>query len=561
MKKRVLSLVLALVMAASFTACGDAGSRDGGQDSVETNQSKTQQSQEKQSGTQQSGGTGSEDEIATVRLMGPKTIAATVGDIELADYASNPLYQIWAEQLLEAGVQLEVEPIANEQYDTVAKTRLASGNELPDLYMMSGDTSLRDLLAYGEADVVIDILKAVDEYDEDGSIRAFWNTYFPNLLPSYMSEAGALYAIPNAYTKVVIGADENYPGNPYGISIRLDWLEKIGVEYKEMMTVEELKDVLIRFQEEDVNGNGAKDEVLAVPMNSYTIGAAYGLFPGYDVTRGEYVNPWRDTDALNDYVKFMQELLAAGVIETSSMDGNYTSTTLAENRCAGLVDYQNGAWNEKNVPDENCVYAPVIITADGYTPQALFLERAAGVSGYFVIPSDSKNVKAVVTMLDTMYTEEFAEFYRYGREGVDYQVDETGSYVDTEDRAPNFQQTFGTALPMVQFNYVSKEFLATNPAKPQVKNDFYIWTMENYDKFNIVSWDYTPPMMTEDERAKAEDISSDLWTYQDETITKLILGEYDLNDLDDYVAEMDKLGMADQDSINQARLDRYISTK
>ena len=60
--------------------------------------------------------------------------------------------------------------------------------------------------------------------------------------------------------------------------INTKWLETLGMEIP--TTVEEFKEVLIAFRDEDPNGNGEKDEIplgIREPSSVYALGGAWGL--------------------------------------------------------------------------------------------------------------------------------------------------------------------------------------------------------------------------------------------------------------------------------------------
>ena len=54
--------------------------------------------------------------------------------------------------------------------------------------------------------------------------------------------------------------------------IRKDWADKLGKELP--TTTDELFDLLVAFQENDMNGNGEKDKVISVKLDSFQTGIA-----------------------------------------------------------------------------------------------------------------------------------------------------------------------------------------------------------------------------------------------------------------------------------------------
>ncbi len=65
-------------------------------------------------------------------------------------------------------------------------------------------------------------------------------------------------------------------------------------------------------------------------------------------------------------------------------------------------------------------------------------------------------------------------------------------------------------------------------------------------------------MMTPEELETESQYWTDLQTYMNETITRLALGQYSIDDLDQYIDKMKELGLEKMVAVYQARYDRYI---
>ena len=66
---------------------------------------------------------------------------------------------------------------------------------------------------------------------------------------------------------------------------------------------------------------------------------------------------------------------------------------------------------------------------------------------------------------------------------------------------------------------------------------------------------------TDEEVATLGKIQNDIKTYSSETLVKLCLGQYDVNNIDEYINTLKKLGLEDYVAIYQARHDRYMEAK
>ena len=103
------------------------------------------------------------------------------------------------------------------------------------------------------------------------------------------------------------------------INIRKDWLEKLGLEAPE--TAEEFVSVMKAFQENDMNGNGAADEIVTVDTSGdfFMTGIAQWFGVGnyltsVDVKNNKIVSPWYQ-DGIKDYLKYMNRLVEEGLME------------------------------------------------------------------------------------------------------------------------------------------------------------------------------------------------------------------------------------------------------
>lgn len=98
----------------------------------------------------------------------------------------------------------------------------------------------------------------MDEYG-DGTFNRFIHEKYPFMAQLTTAPDGNIYW----YTSVQAQTYEDKPAPTCRvINIRKDWLEKLGLEAPE--TAEEFISVMKAFQENDMNGNGAADEIVTV---------------------------------------------------------------------------------------------------------------------------------------------------------------------------------------------------------------------------------------------------------------------------------------------------------
>lgn len=572
-------------MLGSLTACGGAADSQSGQDQSASKQEGSQNQESQDNDSQKDDAAAKDDqELMTVHLLAKKDVdyaAGLKGDISKIE--EEPKFQYVQERLAEYGVKLEVEAVANEQFETVTTTRLASGNDLMDFFNAVGLGSA-DLVSYGESSVIADINEALAQYDEDGSVKAAWTKYFPDFEGKYTTEDGKLYWLPYMVRKVLTGTEMENLGSPRSLSIRKDWLDKIGVDYKIEWTPEELKEVLVRFREEDANGNGVADEVVALDISQWCSGIAQGFgigytfesqFVSYNTTTGEILNPWDSKEELAAYVTFMRELGDAGLLDSSMIgDSNYGEASLkllAENRAVLISEYSGEEWLEPQIPVENAEFAPIMVKT-AYAPLQTLEGMNTAYGMKFVINAKG-NVEAVVRMLDCIYSDDMIHFLSYGfcedygtatkdhvhnEDGTIANITRTDEEIQsgTSGWSAPMEQMLWDTLPRVAYVTMSYEDKLKERSH-EAKNEFMKFLYENPDAYEINECDYGTAMSTSEELSVAEELETTLQTYSSEAITNLILGDYSLDDLDKYIDEMKNLGMDDYVNVFKAKRERY----
>jgi len=599
MKKKLLSMLLASSMVMALVACGSKEVEE----SKEPSKSETKKEESKEEVKEEEP---EEKELKEVRIIAKKDTTLYYGvEFDLANIEEHPTFAYMNELMAKYGVKLVVEPVANDQFSTVITTRIGSGDIPMDFFQAAG-LSTSDVLEYGRAGVFMEINSLLEEYDEDGSVKKAWAEQWPDFEPAYTTPDGEIYFLPYIVKSPVMGDPQGlgHIGSTRGFRIRTDWLEKIGVDYKIEWTIDEIKDVLIQFREQDVNGNGVKDEIAAMDLEKwYGFAQAFGMgytwdgeFVSFNNTTGETLVPWYMKDNMIAFVEFMQELLAEGIILEEQIGqktwGDFTYGLAAENRVGLICDYWDNDQCEPYIPVEGAFMSPIVIDA-GFG-KMITVEGLGSAKGMKFVINGASDKEAMAGFLDCYYSDpEFTDLYRYGmpkdvaeRYGVVnwWDRDENGkvqgaeyfgvTYTEDEYKANPYicsvgiDYFFWDTLPRTVYNPQPYEDYVTYFATQQENNAegrkfdlnkdaARVWKYENYTKCDVNESDYSLAMATPEEEAKIAEIQTDLQTYSTETLTNLILGNYKLEDFDKYVAEMEKMGLSDYVKIYEDRRARY----
>ena len=496
-----------------------------------------------------------------LHLLGP---TRTNKYVKFEDREKYPVWKEIQKLLDDAGLQMEYELVPNEQYNVVIKTRMASGNNLPDIVNISAldNTTVLNLAKQG---VILDLNPLIDKYD-NGNIRNMYDKEFPFAKKATTSPDGKMYWFSNLHKKLYKGTEPA----PVALtmSIRKDWLDKLNIPVP--TTAEEYFQALKAMRERDANGNGQADEVLVYDPSGFggSIAQWFGLgtdITAVDVENKKVVSPWYQ-EGIKDYFRYLQKLAKEGILDTSLIGANaeQVQQKITDNKVASLHDYNLQTYREPTIRGGG-EYLPLmpLKAVDGIAPAAQ-LEPPFLVWQKYAITKDVKNPEAAIKFFDVVYSEKYADLMYWGIEGLTYKKESDGSKIfinnGTEEELAKTGQVTGntlmgdTVFPRVQFANLEFELSRV----PQYKADHQLKIM-NYKPY-FVNMNQNYLAIPDDKQLETKTkLLTNLTTYSSELATKLALGQKSLDQWDEYIAELKKLGLDQLIEIDQQLLDRYNS--
>lgn len=564
---RALAVLMALLISLSMAACAGGGSSESSKESVE---SSTEESSASESSGQET------TEPRKVSCVGMNYTNASRPWWSIENYPNWESGKAFDQKLAELNIELEIETIPNEQYEETMKTRLASNLDLPDI--IKGAGSKTDWLGYGQNGMIWNVTELLETYDADGSIMAFLEKVCPTSLPTILDENGDLWWLPYAYMEDCSAVVA------FTMSLRADWMESLGIEFKNFYTPDELYDILLAFREKDANGNGVEDEVLAFNLAGEwePISAGFGMGQNYiyALNDGKGVHCKLDHENFPAFIEYCQKLYNAGIWSTEIL--NSDNGIESGNRASAIYNYSQESWVEPSIAgyEDVAEYAGIIIDddegANGYTFAGVDNTDMASMG--WLINKDCKDPQAVVDLLDYIYSDEGATDCYWGVEGVSYQYNEERGmnefigiqaemyYEENANMSPLFMVVFCNVIPGVVYIDYGNSY----------DNLVIMQQREGYDKKNMILddlWDAykngipgcptTQPyaLPTDAEREVLNAKSTDVNTYINELILDLIIGNKSLDDLPTYRAELTDLGLDEMIAVYQARYDRYMASQ
>ena len=361
------------------------------------------------------GAAGGSGAAASGSAEGPVKLTAYISHISDPDKFPLPVLDELAQR---AGVEIEWTVMSMPDFRTQKSVILASG-DLPDLFFGCAMT---------DADVSTGAFLDLAPYLEDApNIQRFLRE---NPAAKAMAAAadGAIYALPGQPALRPYSGDVLY--------VNQQWLDALGMDVP--ATTEEFYEMLVRFRDEDPNGNGLPDEI---GLSGYaggggtasmlsTAGELAWIFPAFGVVMNHSDTYCMVKDGVPEFqpvtagyreaVEYLHRLWAENLLdhEFFSLDFNACA---AKYRSDPLTVGAGSGWSIGNNAGENAPYYTMIAPLQG--PHG---DQYWNSSDYFyklndnraAISASCQNVEAAVRFLDQCY-DEYAGFQlAYGSEGV-----------------------------------------------------------------------------------------------------------------------------------------------
>lgn len=452
MKKRLVALMLGMIMIVSAMAgCGSDEKKP--EASSEVKQS-AESSAPASSSVAEAEKEEASEELAVDHFAGTEiTVVAQRKGADTSENFNDKL--IW--KMVEEATGIHVNWIEVEA--AVAGERLnvmLAEKEQPDVYlgMMLPDTMVAN------ASMFYDL-------SEEGLLE----TYAPDVL-AVMEEIKAdigldIYEALVQTDGSIRGLATNSANSPtsdaQGITvINKTWLDKLGMEVP--TTTDELYEVLCAFRDNDMNGNGIKDEIPMSFCNAHGQGkiwfnaGSFGFkghtaYPYINVEDGK-VSSTVDTEEWRAFLEYYHKLMAEGLVDAEgfSQAKEQFNAKIAENK-VGVYS----CWTPVTGEGMEFVVLPNVKALDGVEPGMVGGNGApAFLSSGFIISKDSENVEAALHWWNYLHTSTdlMNTAYCGEKDVVWFQLEEDFCYDDTST---------DEALANYNFNSMSNN---GNPLRP-----------------------------------------------------------------------------------------------
>lgn len=346
--------------------------------------------------------------------------------------------------------------------------------------------------------------------------------------------------------------------------INVEWLEEVGLDMPE--TTEELKEALIAFKENDLAGNGP-----TIPMSfiinhggedPHSLFGSFGLGDNWDhkiVTNDGEVVLSVAQDGWKEGVKYLHELYSLGLIDVDAFTQDWP-TYLAKGKEGQYGMYFT--WDKANITGMNDTYKllPPLEGPDGHI-------NATRQNGWgfdrnrFVITMDAENPVLVAKWIDQFYDPHLSVQANWGTYGDTeqqniFEFDEENQmlrHLPLEGTAPvelREKTSVGGPLAILDSYYGN---ITTKPDDAAWRLDLMKEVMVPHMKQENI---YPVVFFKKEELDRISSIEADLYPYIKQMRAKFIKDGQVEDTWDEFLAELNRLGLQEWLEIQQSGYDR-----
>jgi len=540
--KKVMSIMLAVAMALSMTACG---------------------------GSQKPESTGDSNAEGAVTKF---EIFAGVGSLS-PDNSEKPVIQQMNEGM---GVSIDWTCVSGDALVEKKNLVLNAGSNLPDAFM-GADLTDYELITNGSNGIFIPLEDYINEETMPNLSQVIKER--PELLATCTMPDGHIYSLPTVTEMGFTYSDGNeyqIGAIPQFMAINMQWLDAVNMDMP--TTIDELHDVLVAFKENDCNGNG--DPTDEIPLSfewghwCADMGSLFSAFGFTDYTSNKDVNGKESHRAIEDGKVYYQsatenykeamiyfhQWYEEGLIDIeifSQEDSQYIAKGSGDDARLGVFSW----WEIAEVVGDNVdqyEYLTFLSDADGNLGVNLN-EQPTTKHEQFAVTSTCENPELLMKWIDQVYEPVLSMQAVYGPIGeyFESEPDDNGVYVETAEAGGDLKARTELKGP---FRQMSSDFgtyyYMEARAQERIDDLKNIW----FEKVDNLEY-YPSVVYSLEEIDIVNEHISDLNTYVTETSANWIIYGGIEEEWDGYIKTLESNGMNEVVSAWQSAYDRYQENK
>ena len=490
-------------------------------------------------------------EPVTLTMMGPGTGLAEWEDMALIkDYASK------------TNVNLKITTPPSGDFGTKLNLAFASG-DLPDIIYGAGSTNLTATMEmdYGSQGTLVALEDLIDEYAPNLKKILDEN---PEMRKNMTTPDGHIYSLP------FITEEDNgiWPTGP--LWYNGDWLKALNVT-ELPKTADEFYKLLVRFRDEDPNGNGKKDEIpfSDVKLNSSRpwLMSIFGMKTlGIEENDG-VVRYTPSTEEYKAYLEYMNKLYKEKLLdpEVYSQSNEQKTAKGQKNQLGVFPDWYSffTTGEQEGEALDDPMWHP--LTSE-WSKEAVVPGSPKMGRGTFAITSNCPSPEAAIRWVDYFYSDEGYEYLNQGPEGTlwnsatNSEGEEVKIFADGIDPAKGEEER-GKITPDYGLTTPSyRKTLRPITVKPDDEQSPFNAFIKTETEEKITKYAEVPfPLvyLTKEEQDKIAANATDLKTYVEQMEAKFITGVESFDNWDKYLKTLDSMNLEEYVKIHQDAYDRW----
>lgn len=513
----------------------------------------------------------------------PATVSVFTNDDNGVDLSEN-----WFTEYYEdlTGITVEWMVVNSDQYIEKLNLMMAGGDEVDIYTTKNKNIGKTNVFKYGTQGLIL-------------PINSFFETCESYYLDNVLLQDETWY-------KSVTAPDGNIYGfndvgscfhctQPVKMWVNKAWMDNLGIA--EPTTPDEFYEMLVRFKNEDANGNGDPND--EVPLSNCTESTGSSSFmAGYLMNAFTYSNPSTKYLYLNDGVatvsytqdgwreglRYLNKLYSEGLMDTEAYIQDRTTmksrNDSGEHPIFGAVPAQHtGVLTNTGASDrwKEYIALPPLTGPDG-----LCITTNSSLSSYdmyrTMISGTSKNPELAFRFCDGLFASEDVGLKAgFGEEGVAWHYANEGevgkdgqpavySNVTEADKKPaegeKYYNNYCWGSMFAQYPNNHSKWASPNdmsiPGTASYERYLYLNTEPYYEKRADVSMVMPSFFFSEDDNAEVARLQTTIIDYVNESTAAFVTGNKSIdNDWDAYIAELEALGLSDYLAIYQRYYDDY----
>lgn len=538
-------------------------------------------------GNKSTSGGGNEVDNAT-NETGKETLSiALQTNSFITDYEDNYLTKKLEEEL---GVDIEFQFLSAdaEEAKTQIALMVASKQNMPDI-ICSGTLTAESILDYGSKGIFVPLNDWINDPEKAPNFNAIQSEEDKaSMLRASTSADGNIYSL-------TIFEPQTWNMTPFRMYMNNRWLEKLSLSMP--TTTDEYYEVLKAFAENDPNGNGSKDEIPAYGFSAGTYGEnitiplmnSFIYYPAASITKAELtlgddgktvIAPFIQ-EGFKEGLTYMNKLCSEGLLPASVFTDDKTQfMAVLNNEGSNIVgSLSTGSlsrWNDfdKNINGQDYEMMKPLQGPSGiaYSP---FMEYNP--APIWFITSNCENPELALKLGDYFYNSEISNITRYGEESVDWTQDENELanplYSNAYIEAGFYEKPDLLVINDIWAQNNNKFWRDINPRYASMDNGNNWAYAKEYDNtlkssyFYADNYNYNyeahpekilPSLLiyTSVEAESQSEAIVNISTYVSQSMAQFITGARPLSDWDNYVKDLENMGLDTWIKNAQAAYDR-----